>query len=248
MADDKQEYDAIADAYRESKQLSFREHIESHTLFEVLGDLQNRSVLDLACGEGFYTRKIKTAGATDVLGVDVSGEMIALAETEETRTPLGCRYLHADAGAVDFASAYDIVSAAYLLCYARNAEELLNFCRIAYRALRPGGRFVGFNDNVNENPNRAPSFATYGFEKRCPDPPAEGDKIVYAIRQPDGSVFEITNYHLSPATYEAAFTEAGFQDFRWEGPWLHASQHGVDFWDDFMKHPPLIGFSSRRPG
>ena len=46
------EYDAIADRYRESKRLLFRRYIERYTLFEVLGALRDRTVLDLACGEG----------------------------------------------------------------------------------------------------------------------------------------------------------------------------------------------------
>ena len=37
-------------------------------------------MLDLACGEGIYARQFKRAGASVVTGVDVSQEMIALAE------------------------------------------------------------------------------------------------------------------------------------------------------------------------
>ena len=64
-------YDAIADRYRESKWLLFRHYIERYTLFEVL---------DLACGEGVYARQFKRAGAAEVIGVDISQAMIALAE------------------------------------------------------------------------------------------------------------------------------------------------------------------------
>jgi ubiquinone/menaquinone biosynthesis C-methylase UbiE len=41
-------------------------------------------VLDLACGEGFYTRRIKQRDAARVVGVDVSQPMIELARAEET--------------------------------------------------------------------------------------------------------------------------------------------------------------------
>ena len=90
------EYDAIAGAYKDSKQLSFRKYIEEYTLFETLGDIGGVKALDLACGEGFYTRKLKHAGAGEVLGVDVSAEMIRLAEAEERARPAGCRYLNRD--------------------------------------------------------------------------------------------------------------------------------------------------------
>ena len=50
------EYDAIAGAYNDSMQLSFRKYIEEYTLFETPGDIDGVTALDLACGEGFYTR------------------------------------------------------------------------------------------------------------------------------------------------------------------------------------------------
>ena len=34
-----EQYDAIAEAYRDSKQLPYREVIERYTLFEILGDI-----------------------------------------------------------------------------------------------------------------------------------------------------------------------------------------------------------------
>jgi SAM-dependent methyltransferase len=247
MPTPEQPYDAIAAAYKESKQLPFRTAVEAHTLSRLHGNLEGRRVLDLACGEGFYTRKLRQHGAAEVVGVDISREMILLAEAEERRAPIGVRYLHGDAGALDLQESSDLVVAAYLLNYARTRGELLRFCQVAYRALKAGGRFVGFNDNVNRNPNEAPSFAPYGFEKSCPHPPREGDEIIYAIRQPDGGVFRITNFYLSPESYERAFAEAGFRNFTWSGPWLEPGQTANPFWNDFMRHAPLIGFSADRP-
>ena len=62
------EYDAIAREYGESKLLPFREHVERHTLFELLGDVRGKTVLDLACGDGFYTRLLRQGGALEVTG------------------------------------------------------------------------------------------------------------------------------------------------------------------------------------
>ena len=80
MNSSENQYDAIAEVYQDSKQLPFREYIEAHSLFEILGDIRGATVLDLACGDGFYTRQIKQAGTLEVTGVDLSAEMIKLAE------------------------------------------------------------------------------------------------------------------------------------------------------------------------
>ena len=69
-------YDRIAREYQESKRLPFRSALEAYTLLQLLGDVQGATVYDLACGDGFYTRQIKQAGATNVTGVDISSEMI----------------------------------------------------------------------------------------------------------------------------------------------------------------------------
>ena len=167
------EYDAIAGAYKDSKQLSFRKYIEEYTLFETLGDIGGVKALDLACGEGFYTRKLKRAGAGEALGVDVSAEMIRLAEAEERARPAGCRYLNRDAAALDLDEPVDLVVAMYLLNYARDADELRRFVRAAHGALKPGGRFVGFNDNVLNAPGGTVSYAQYGFEKEYIGSPSE---------------------------------------------------------------------------
>ena len=243
------EYDAIAGAYKDSKQLSFRKYIEEYTLFETLGDIGGVKALDLACGEGFYTRKLKRAGAGEVLGVDVSTEMIRLAETEERAHPSGCRYLNRDAADLVLDEPVDLVVAMYLLNYARDATELLRFVRAAHGALKPGGRFVGFNDNVLNAPGGTVSYARYGFEKVYAGTPSErtpsdGDPIVYRFTIDDGTRFEFNNYYLSPETYRRAFEEAGFADFRWVDPQLHPSEQDNGFWDEFMAAPPVIGFAA----
>ncbi len=67
------EYDFIATAYRDSKHHPWRKYIEEYTLFETLGDIRDKQVLNLAYGKGFYTRKLKQAGAAHVIGNDPAG-------------------------------------------------------------------------------------------------------------------------------------------------------------------------------
>ena len=182
------EYDAIAGAYRDSKQLSFRKYIEEYTLFETLGDISGVRAIDLACGDGFYTRKLKQAGASEVLGVDVSAEMIRLAEAEERARPTGCRYLIRDAAVLVLDEPVDLVVAMYLLNYARDADELLRFVRAACGLLKPGGRFLGFNDNVLNVPGGTVSYARYGFEKEYKGTPAGGTTT--EVTSSEGTPFE----------------------------------------------------------
>lgn len=243
----KQAYDDIADLYRDSKQLRFRHFVERHTVFDALGDLRGRTVLDLACGEGIYARAFKRAGAAGVTGVDISGAMVALANAQEEREPLGCRYVREDAGAFTPAEPVDIVTAVYLLNYARARAELDRFARACFRALRPGGRLVGFNDNVRRPPRPGADLSKYGIERTCAYPPREGEVVRYRLTNDNGQAFVIDNYHLEPATYEAAMREAGFDDFHWIDAALAPEERENPYWDEFMRHAPFTAFGASKP-
>ena len=240
-------YDTIAERYRDSKQLPFRDLVERYTLFQVLGDLHDRTVLDLACGEGFYSRRLKRAGATEVTGVDVSQAMITLAEAEERTRPIGCRYVCVDAATFTPVAPVDIVTAVYLLNYARNQEELESLCRACFGALRPGGRLIGFNDNVRQPPRPGVSLAKYGIERTGASPPREGDAIRYRITNPGGQTVEFDNYYLEPGTYESAMWCAGFRDSQWIAARVDPVEQANPFWRDLMAQAPLTGFSATRP-
>ena len=240
------QYDAIAAAYRDSKQLPFRKTIERYTLFEALGDVRGQFVLDLACGEGFYTRLLKIAGAREITGVDISAEMIRLAEQQERNNPLGCRYVCSDAADHRPAGPVDLVVGMYLLHYARSAEKLRRFVSVCHGALRPGGRLVGFNDNVLKPPRGTVSLQKYGIEKMGPPVLREGAPIRYRFTNRDGRQFGFENYFLRPETYSEAFAEAGFHDFRWLGVSLDPSERDNPFWDDFLNNPPVIAYTATK--
>src|SRR5262245_6598559 len=91
------EYDRIAEQYRDAKLQPWRLHLEVYTFLQLVGDLSGKAVLDLACGEGFYSRILKRHGAARVVGVDLSARMIELARAEEAREPLGIEYRVGDA-------------------------------------------------------------------------------------------------------------------------------------------------------
>ena len=242
------QYDAIAEIYQDSKRLPFRKAIERHTLFEALGDVRGLTVLDLACGGGFYTRLLKRAGAGRVTGVDVSAEMIRVARREEEREPLGCAYVCRDVA--DFEpepGAADLVVAMYLLHYAGTRDKLVRFLRVCRAALRSGGRLVGFNDNVMSPPRGTVSWRGHGLEKTGPlAAPNEGDPIRYRFTNPDGRRFEFRNFYLRPETYRDAFRESGFRDFRWLGVSLDPAERGNPFWDDFLADPPVVAYSAAK--
>jgi 2-polyprenyl-3-methyl-5-hydroxy-6-metoxy-1,4-benzoquinol methylase len=230
------DYDRIAEQYKRAKLQPWRTHIERYTLLRLAGDVAGKAVIDLACGEGYYTRALRQQGAARIVGVDLSRAMIGLAEAEETRRPLGIEYLVGDARTLEGVGQFDLVFAAYLLNYAHTVEELTQMCRTVARALRPGGRFV----TANSNP-AFPAGHSYGYSRRVVGELVEGAPIVLEFFLPDGS-FEVTNYYLSAKTMEEAFGAAGLGEIRWHAPEVSPEglrQFGPEYWADFLARPPV---------
>jgi SAM-dependent methyltransferase len=90
-------------------------------------------ILDLGCGEGALTARLAEAGAT-VVGVDASEPMVTAARARG----LDARVM--DGSRLPFADEFDAVFSNAALHWMR---DLAGVCRGTFRALRPGGRFVG---------------------------------------------------------------------------------------------------------
>jgi len=156
--------DPIAEQYQRSKQQPWRTDLEAFSLLNLVGDPTGQSVLDLACGEGFYTRQICRRGAARTVGIDLSAGMIELAQQQEFSQALGIRDFVGDARALKIADQFDVVVSAYLLNYARDAAELQLMCQNIASVLKPSGRFVTVNSSPLLQFPSAPSFRPYGFE------------------------------------------------------------------------------------
>ena len=135
-------YDPIAEQYKRSKQQPWCVYVEAFTLMRLIGDPTGKKVIDIACGEGFYTRMIRQRGAAKVTGVDLSEKMIELARASESEQRLGIDYIVGDGRDLGVTADYDLAVAAYFLNYAHDRAELNAMCSGIARCLKPGGRFV----------------------------------------------------------------------------------------------------------
>jgi toxoflavin synthase len=242
------DYNAIAEGYKRAKLQPWREFIEAFTFLGLIGDVSGKAVVDLACGEGFYTRRLKENGAARVLGVDLSRGMIELARAEEARDPLGVDYVVQDGRELSLPGEFDLAVAAYLLNYARDRQELQSMCTGIARCLKPGGRFVTINTNPGLHFPDAPSYHPYGFETRIDGEFREGAPITWTFHLDDGPI-TVENYHLDVSAHERALQTAGFRQVRWHRPRvspLGAASYPSGFWTSFLDSPPVIAMECAR--
>jgi 2-polyprenyl-3-methyl-5-hydroxy-6-metoxy-1,4-benzoquinol methylase len=129
------------DRFIESGADYYRLEVHGPALLRACGDVAGLRVLDLGCGQGYFTRALAAAGA-DALGVDLSDELVALAVQHERETPLGAAYRAVSAAAVAEhwpAASFDRVTACMSV---QDMADVGAVFRAAHTVLRPGGRMV----------------------------------------------------------------------------------------------------------
>ncbi len=239
-------YDDIVELYLESKKLPFRVYIEQFSLFRMCGSLQDKAVLDLACGGGLYTREAIKKGAHQSVGVDISEKSIELAKANSQEIP-NIQYVTHDARDLPKIGEFDFVLGAYLLNHAKSRDELKRYVQSIYNNLGPGGQFIGINDNPGNAPEYYKKYKKYGFLKEGPKQRKEGDSITYTFFNESGTSFSLDNYYLSLETYEEVFLEVGFSSFQWTTLKISEKskeKYSLDYWRTFLNHPPIIGIEA----
>ncbi|MBO1330149.1 class I SAM-dependent methyltransferase [Streptomyces sp. VRA16 Mangrove soil] len=238
----RQQYDEIGEAFEGFKALPLARYAEVPSFLGLVGDVRGRSVLDLASGTGFYSREFKRRGARDVLGVDISGEMVAVARKVEESDPLGVRYEVGDvAELADTGARFDIATAVQLLNYAEDIATMVRMCRTVHRGLKPGGELFLLNESPDFRNDRAP-LDKYGFRNELTGEQAEvGPRVrITALLAPRPISFVTQRPHRE--VYEKCLRAAGFTDLTWVP--LEVSEAGLrafgtDFWADLLANPPL---------
>ncbi|MEN9852570.1 MAG: hypothetical protein RI996_513 [Candidatus Parcubacteria bacterium] len=105
-------------------------------LNRLLGDVAKTKILDLACGEGFFTRSLGARGA-DVVGADVAPELVELAKQKDKTGTYVVAESHLLSKYAD--KTFDIIICILAL---QNIEKLKETYHEAARLLKTGGRFI----------------------------------------------------------------------------------------------------------
>lgn len=134
-------YDQTAANWSRHRPSSLSDYTARPQVMALCEPLAGKQVLDLGCGEGYCSRMLRQRGA-EVVGIDVSERMIALARESERAQPLGIRYETGDAISADLGDAsVDLVVAVFLFNYL-DVEKTHQTMANVHRMLRPGGSFV----------------------------------------------------------------------------------------------------------
>ncbi|KAL9598426.1 MAG: hypothetical protein Q9219_004516 [cf. Caloplaca sp. 3 TL-2023] len=209
------QYDALVAPYNELRKLP-GERLEIYNMQQAIkGYITGANILELACGSGHYSHLLVAWGAAQVVGVDISKEIIAAAEA--TASSDRERFLVADCTVPQKfeGGPFDIVFGGWLLNYARSGAEMANMFRTINLNLKTGGRFFGVTPFPTEDPRRLCEMALQRrplfWDRLFVDPVDDVDcgitTLITAEIEPQK--IQIETYYLSKNVYEKAAKEGG---------------------------------------
>ena len=142
IADPAAAWDAAAgawDGFVETGLDYWRTEVHGPALLAACGDVRGQRVLDLGCGQGWFSRQLAQRGA-HVVGVDFSAAQLANARRHEAAYPLGIAYCQLDAALVGEqwpAASFDLVTACMAL---HDSPDTARILAAARQVLSPAGR------------------------------------------------------------------------------------------------------------
>ncbi len=239
------QYDEAAALFEEgmARMALYHRHCQDPVIFDALGDVEGKALLDLACGNGFYTRRFRSeCGADPVVGVDLAPMLIEQAQSIESAEPLGIEYQVGDVTTLDLARRFGVVTAIHLLHYLPGEQAIEAALRKIFDALEPKGRFV----TMIANPD---------FDLARHDPEDSKEKFGYYFSAAEPGNGGIMAFHPGgfdkdrEMTFELFRWERGFIDGiarrvglepEWRDPFIGAAgvaEHGATFFANYLANP-----------
>ncbi len=186
---------------------TYHEKVIKPNLLRVVGDIRGKHVLDVACGEGYFSRALASAGAR-VTGVDIAPELIQMAKKIG---PSDISYIAASASRMPLPDAS--FDAAVCVLALQNIKDLSGTLAQVSRLLKKEGTFTIV---LNHPCFRIPRHSQWGFD---PDAGIQFRRIdgylsehAYAIQMHPGSAPGVTtmSYHRPLQLYIKEFAKHGF--------------------------------------
>ena len=229
-------YDAIGDRFEVFTDTASQRSVETETFFHMVGDVKGKSVLDLACGYGYFGRELYRQGASRVVGVDISPSMIELARKESARNNEAIEFHVANVCEMPVMGQFERVTAAWLFNYAQSHAELEAMFYAVAQNLQPGGKLIAYTVDPSfrlEDGN----FTQYGVHVKSENPHEGGFRCPSEFVTTPPS--EFTFYRWSHEDYERAIRKAGFSDYHWQRPLIsktNRQKFPEGYWGDFERN------------
>ena len=151
----------VADWYNnllEKEVGSYQKTLILPNLLRLLAIKKNETILDLGCGQGFFSREFAKAGAK-IIGVDLSPELIAIAQKNSLKNII---YHVSSAKNLNFIKNNSLDKIAMILSI-QNIDNVHKVFQECNRALKPNGKLFIV---MNHPAFRIPKQSDWGYDEK----------------------------------------------------------------------------------
>lgn len=220
-----------------------------------LGDWKGARVLDLACGTGIGLREARKFGATGLVGIDISKEMIEVCKATTKDADQLTLHVADCSGPLDHLEglqpgSFDLVIGMWLLNYAESASQLQGFWDNIAKYLKPTGTFLAIIQNQETFQPESMKTIKYGAKESNVTPLPSGDGIKMHLEFDTTPKVEFDTYVLKKEIFEATAAKAGMKIVKYVRPdksVLSAEeQKNYGWWEElFVEYPNQLVIAKR---
>lgn len=214
--------------------------------FQKLGDWTGAKVLDLACGTGIGLRQARKFGATGLVGIDISKEMIEVCKTTTKDADQLTLHVADCSQPLDHLGlqpqSFDLVIGMWLLNYAESAEQLEGFWSNIAKYLKPNGTFLGIIQNQDKFQPESMKTLKYGARESNIQTLPSGDGVKMHLEFDTVPKVEFDTYVLKKEILEGKAAKVGMKITYYIKPdksVLSAEeQENIEWWQELLDEYP----------
>lgn len=180
-------------------------------------------VLDVGIGTGNVCFSVFSRVPCDIVGVDVSSEMIKIAKKKADDIGANVSFLNSSADAMEIGNGFDFAVSAFALHHLRADGKVAAFRRI-HSALKDGGRFVladvtvDVDGDIGSEKRLKHLLERWGYEAQYALKYIGPDAVSIALGGLKGVYYRDGEYVETPGKLKSMLKEAGFKIVKHDVP------------------------------
>lgn len=234
-------YDSLAENYVKTHDKPDKKYSMLPTLVSLLELNEKDVVIDVGCGDGFFTIPISEK-CEKVIGIDNSIEQIKKAN--EKNEDIDFRV--ADMFTFDYPLC-DKISCPFVLNYIQNKDGLKTLFGKFYSALNENGKIVGILDMPKELINEAKEWGA--IKKIKGDKIEEGVPMDIELYNGEEHLVTLHSFYHEKKVIEDLLTSSGFVDIKWKDAIVSQEgleKFGKEFWESYKEKIDVVYFVARK--
>lgn len=187
------------------QQLNYNNSIEEPSMIEIIGDISNKTILDLGCGTGELSKRL-SENAQNILGIDISQKMLNVANEKNSRSNIEYKNLSLENISI-LNQKFDVIVSSLAFHYVENFQKLITDIS---RLLKKRGSLIFSQEH--------PMLTAYIGERNWISDP-EGNKLYWPVsnyndegpRYETWFIEDVQKYHRTLSTIINTIIEKGFE-------------------------------------